>query len=649
MDRSDWLFLFLIVTGLAAATVLATGRARIERSNRAVELIVDADDVRELSLATGVSVPDLLVQLRRSGATALGVQELTLEELQQLGYLHTLPNKAGGTTFLIAGDEKLASSLATALRFKLPGTTVKMAGNGKDLGVSALGPKISVDLTMDQLAEVPVFLRPDDLRAARAANLRMVGRLMNFGGASPKAITGAARAAAAADVRLVVFREDEVLGYQALLEETARAFRKYGLLYGFIEIASQKGDEALASKLASQLVRLHSMTDGEVQNTTRSVAVARYVRAVRERNIRACYLRLLAGPRRDPVAANTDYVRAVSTAIRAAGFGIGPPAPFKGPENWPPRDLRAVVLLALPAAFVVLVRRFAPVREGWAWALFLVVAGCGFALAQWRGPLVVPLSGLAAACIFPSLAVVGSLQWARSRSYSPRSRDAAGAALTGLILASVFSLVGGILIVGLFSRVGYLVGAGRFVGVKLSYLVPMSLVLLAVIGDLPGRVEPGSVWWARMQLRVRELFGRPLIVIEAIAILAALGAIVFALMRSGNQSLVAPTGLELKLRNLLESLLVVRPRTKEFLIGHPALMLAIAICLRGRRRWLPFAALLGAVGQISLVNTFCHFHTPLSVSLLRTLHGLWMGALVGIAVVLIWRLLFARQLRPTRS
>jgi hypothetical protein len=74
-------------------------------------------------------------------------------------------------------------------------------------------------------------------------------------------------------------------------------------------------------------------------------------------------------------------------------------------------------------------------------------------------------------------------------------------------------------------------------------------------------------------------------------------------------------------------------------------MLAVALALRNRRAWLPLVALLAGVGQVSLVNTFCHFHTPLVVSLLRTGHGLWIGALIGVAVILVWRLLFDRPPR----
>ena len=93
------------------------------------------------------------------------------------------------------------------------------------------------------------------------------------------------------------------------------------------------------------------------------------------------------------------------------------------------------------------------------------------------------------------------------------------------------------------------------------------------------------------------------------------------------------------MRSLLETILIARPRTKEFLIGHPALMLAVVLALRDRRTWLPLAALIGAIGQISLLNTFCHFHIPLYLSLLRSVHGVWIGAIIGVLVILLWRAL----------
>jgi hypothetical protein len=647
VDRSDWSFVALIVVALIAATVIAAGRVHIEGTSPAVEMIVDADDARQVAAAAGLALPDLLTRLRQAGATALAVREMTVEEMAQGGRLRVASTAQG--TFVEFPDVQSASMIAMAVQAKLPRAKLMMATQAPVL--------VAMDMQPEQLAKVPVLLRPEDIQAARTTNLRLVARLGNFAAATPQAITAAAAEAAAAGAKLIVFRDEEVLGYRALIKETAEAFGRRKLLYGLIEMTSQKGDGELAGRMTTELVRVHSITDAEMQTLTPQAAVLRYARAVRERNVRACYVRLLVQPNDDPMARNVEYLQAVVAAIRGEGFRIGPPGPFKAPEDWPWVFPRALVLLALPAALVLLVRRLTPLGEGWSWLAFVVVAGLGFALAETRGHLVVPISGLFAACLFPALGTVAALQlgrarprtprlWARKAAGTPGPRSPIGPALAALTLACVTSLAGGLVIAGLYSRLGYLVGAELFVGVKLSYLAPLPLILFVVIGDVPGRTEPWSVWWMRLRLRVGEFLRRPVVVVEATAILVALGAIAFALMRSGNESAVTPSALELKVRSLLESWLVARPRTKELLIGHPALMLAFALSLRGRKTWLPFVALLAAIGQISIVNTLCHFHIPLYISLLRILHGFWMGALVGVVTILIWRALFDRRRPP---
>ncbi|MCS7064748.1 MAG: DUF5693 family protein, partial [Fimbriimonadales bacterium] len=58
------------------------------------------------------------------------------------------------------------------------------------------------------------------------------------------------------------------------------------------------------------------------------------------------------------------------------------------------------------------------------------------------------------------------------------------------------------------------------------------------------------------------------------------------------------------------------------------------------RTWLPLAMLLGVIGQVSVVNTFCHLHSPLAVSLPRVA---W-GAAIGIALGLLLLALFRKRI-----
>ena len=641
MDRSDRAFVILLIVALAAAIYLAVGRMQIERGNKIVEIIVDADDARHVAAASGLSVPELLKELREAGATALGVREMNLKEMIAAG--HIIISRYQSEPVLSSPNGLSATvpmSLIGTLRAKFPGSEVS--------GTPYVVPSVRLGkLTPDLLMDVPLLLRPEDLAAAQSTRLRVVARLGNYPGATPAAIQATAAAAQQAGARLVVFRDDQVLGYQGLVGETAKAFQRHGLQFGYVEIAEQKGQDGLAKLLAKQLIRLHSITDADLETITASTAITRYARAVRERGIRACYVRLLTRPQADPKGANTRYVSAIVQALRDQGFRIGPPAPLSAPPDWPARPARLLVLLGLPAAAALLLRRLAPVSAAWPWAAFVALALPLLGLGLMHSTRLPALGGLLAASVFPALGLTVALQLARDSAVRPGTGQMVRRGLVGLGLASLLSSIGGMLIVGLYADVEYLQGIGLFTGVKASYLLPFAVVLLVVIADLPGKAEPRYVWKERLARGLGGFLRNPISWGQAAAVVLALAAVALVLMRSGNESAVAPTGLELKMRNLLESLLLARPRTKEFLIGHPALILACALACRGRRAWLPLVALLAVIGQVSLLNTFCHFHIPLYLGLLRTLHGVWIGALVGVSVILVWRALCDRVPRAT--
>jgi hypothetical protein len=40
----------------------------------------------------------------------------------------------------------------------------------------------------------------------------------------------------------------------------------------------------------------------------------------------------------------------------------------------------------------------------------------------------------------------------------------------------------------------------------------------------------------------------------------------------------------------------------------------------------------GVIGQVSILNTFCHTHTPLHLSLIRDVTGLVFGTVLGLAL-----------------
>jgi hypothetical protein len=141
---------------------------------------------------------------------------------------------------------------------------------------------------------------------------------------------------------------------------------------------------------------------------------------------------------------------------------------------------------------------------------------------------------------------------------------------------------------------------------------------------------------------------RPLLFRYAAAAVVVGVAAVILVARSGNFGLpVLPV--EERLRTLTGDLLVARPRTKEYLLGHPALMLAAAAAAVGWRLAVAPLAAVGAIGQAGIINSFSHVHTPLLYTAWRTVNALLLGSILGAAGLAVARVGSALASRPDRT
>jgi hypothetical protein len=209
-------------------------------------------------------------------------------------------------------------------------------------------------------------------------------------------------------------------------------------------------------------------------------------------------------------------------------------------------------------------------------------------------------------------------------------------ALVEFLRASAITGLGIAAVIGLLSDRLFLVKVDGFIGVKLSNLLPVVLVGLAYA--LPLRAT--NAWTFGRALsetrdRLRDWAGRPVQFWQVAVAIVALGALALLVLRTGNDPGVGVSSLELRFRALLDQVLYVRPRFKEFLIGHPALFLALLAAGRGRRDLAVPLLAVGAIGQASMLGTFCHLHTPLLVCLVRALLGMVIGVIIGGVIYLL--------------
>ena len=131
--------------------------------------------------------------------------------------------------------------------------------------------------------------------------------------------------------------------------------------------------------------------------------------------------------------------------------------------------------------------------------------------------------------------------------------------------------------------------------------------------------------------------------------LVLLGAVALAgyyyLARTGHETEVSVSTLEILLRNDLENWLLARPRTKEFLVAFPCVMLAVYSAVRRLPFWTALFGLAGTIGMTSVCNTFMHIRTPLYLGFVRTGYAV----LLGLALGAVYMVCFEALLRLYRA
>ncbi|GBC93937.1 hypothetical protein HRbin15_02439 [bacterium HR15] len=602
---------YLLVLGLllssAVAGRIAFERWRVEARNRSVELILDYSEVAALAASERKPVSEWLSRF----STPLSVA-LTEGTLQEWGARY---ESGSGPLYVLTPDRyrqaKIALALKARVELKPPAQTPYVTVQSTE------GGRFAVLGDPEWVAQLGLGLDPSQVRAVQAGRAQVVARLNNFPGIDAFAIRGTLQQLHQQGATLLVFAADQVLGFREHIKTTAQAIRAFGMRYGSIEFGKQAGDTQLSLLMPEHTVRLHSISATEAVTLAPGELVERLERAAQERNIRALYLRIGAG--------DTEQLRAVvqslERALTRSGFTIRASGarPFQPLE--PPPWLFPFIGLGVGILAGWLARQLGASRWlEWLPALLGVLLALLCLVPEGR-----KLVALAAAVLFPTVglimlpAIMGVRASEPGGYYVPKL-------LSLLIFPFGWSLMGALHIVGLLAGSAFLIKADQFVGIKVAHVLPLLLV-----GAFYAAYAVGSWDFWRRWLQ------QPIFWWQAGVAMMVLLALVLMLIRTGNEAPGAVSDLELRARALLENLMNVRPRTKEFLIGHPALVVALALLMANRRTWLPLAMLLGTIGQVSVVNTFCHLHSPLVVSLLRVVWGAGIGIVLGLLLVGLFR------------
>ena len=673
------ILLAAILIGFIASLVIGMERHAVEEQSRTVELAIDYEGLLELAAREGLPAEDVLAQAKAAGITSLAVYETTFEKFNKNGkanavqgadilaayHMGTLTDSrwralvedgkiVGTEIYVVSHDPVTYAELKEDLfrRFGPARITVYTVGTDEVLAVKD---------HYEAFEKRNIGLPSDEMRAVNAAGFDVLARPSNYHDCTPEDVHSVFSRMDGIAVSAIVFSGQETLGAPKALQTTIDEMRARRLPLGLIEgvtqlqFYKQQGMDEIAEGVGyGSVARLYSIPKDELKKLKIADAVERWVTTDEERNIRINLLRIYEepAPNMTLLETNMKYFADTRAALEAHGFKIGRAGMFASYE--PSSILRALVIMGVAAAGVLYLSLVIPAlnRRRKAVLLFFVVAALisMMPVLIGAGSKVRVVAALASANLFPSLAIVALLDLLRGRRFQ---KDAptwrilvAGVVLLGI--TSALSLVGASYLSGALTDTRYLLEFDIFRGIKLTFVLPMVLVAIAFMQRFDifdGQFDAS----AGVLGQLREIMATPVRVGSLLGGLVLIGALIVLVLRSGHTSGMPVPGIELKMRAALEQLFYARPRTKEFMIGHPAFLLALYSAARRWQTWIVFGLVLAAtIGQGSMVETFAHMRTPIEMSLVRGIGGVFLGGAIGavlVALVAAWNHLLERVKR----
>ena len=455
--------------------------------------------------------------------------------------------------------------------------------------------------------------------------------------------------------KYMLFTGMEVLGYPEHTDLVRDYIKDNNIKIGLIESGVQRGHlkqeglDDLVKDLDYNAIRVFSIPgyiqerykhynyDGaeEIENTL--------YRAVTERNIRLIYFRPFKYNSHSYVTNPKDYedtFHRLEERIGKHGMTLGEGSVME--SNDINKIFMMLIGLGILAAGIILMDSIINISRKLKY-LGLLIGAIGIIIVNLIAPYTsLKLFALGAAVVFPTLSMVymsNKLKdyYLEAKVNNNLSKSIIEAIKILLIMVSI-SLIGGIFVASLLSGTEYLLEMDIFRGVKIAQIIPILLYVLIFIGYF-GYKEDKKKDETRIDLKdLKDILIDNIKIIYAIMAALILGIGYIYLARTGHETNVQPSNLEMMTRNFLELKFLARPRNKEFLIAFPAIFLVVYMGMNKRKIEIFILGLLIIIGQTSIVNSFSHLRTPVYISLARTLYGIIIGIVVGILYLVVLKL-----------
>lgn len=592
-NRKLHIFLWVIILlSLIPASILVVQRIQVEGRERRVTFIMDEQALSSQAEYYNMTSFELGERYRELGLNGIAIYEETISSLankrdvflqsdasliaRAIQEDRPLPDFPLNTLLM---SESEAGTLSDFLaKYEPPSETLSLFNRDwfvyQNINVSQ--PAGPREKTLEQWSEAgwDIAYRP-----------RNYPTLKNVGADYP------------AEANYIIYHGLQIAGHPNSLDDVQNVSQNY--ITGIIEGTPQAGLDKLSSKIPTARV-LSFNQDYINQRLSPQDLVDKYLLAADERGVKILYLRPYIETQQGDLLENTEaFISLLRKSFEAEGFTVGPLGTLEF-EYEPSALLRALSSVGALAALVLLALLY-PGLWGGAVALFV------FAVCFLMGGLDWDTLALAAALSFPVL------------GYGYFSNR-----LSSLGVATLITLVGVVLLAAIGSDRESMLAIRPFAGVALTLLAPPALFLFHF-----------ALKFRRPADYVTEFWQTPIQLGHIVIFLVGMAALALIVLRRGNFPIIGASEAELALRQQLSDLFV-RPRFKE-LMGHP--LGVLGLMNNDWPEWIRALFLTGGViAQATVVNSFSHYHTPLLISLQRTLIALIIGLVVGLVLTPIIRL-----------
>ncbi|MCX8002888.1 MAG: DUF5693 family protein [Anoxybacillus mongoliensis] len=615
-----WLLIIIAISLMLIAPALSK-RHEAEWNNRTYEMIMPYDEIEVLLQEENET--DVWKQLKEAGLTTVSVEAETLDSLEKSGHVlllkmdefkHTLvlsnetvdhiPSR--GLVVYPLDDKPIVSSLQATFRDDIEAVQVNdktyyvIEGNAKKIERVPLGYD---EMKIARLIEqgLMVVLRIPDARDMNEASVRVLRQIETLKNEH---------------ISKLLPTGEEVAGYPTDVEKCGKRWKKAGYALLSTEFYEAKGLTTLAKAMDVNVVRLHSL-NLEQRKPNEAVDVA--IRAIKERNIRALFIRPYTSAETVQNIEKTVAVMKQIVQHMPSHYTLGKSEPFAPIERSP---IATIGFIVGATAFI-----FLAIRSLASPMLASLAAGGTLVLSIAGTVLAIDLALKAVALL---VAIITPIYAAKPSSV----REGWRGTFMAYGRAIAISFVGISWIVTMLYGNEYMAYVGEgFRGVKLVYVVPLVAMVVLV---LPSIIQEPLLPF------IKRLWKQPITIGHVVVSFFVFALLAYYVLRSGNTG--TASGLELAARQKLEEWLYVRPRTKEFLLGFPAYMLALFV-INKQKKLGSILFVIGTIGWLSIINTFTHLHIPLFISFIRTMYSLGLGLFIGIVLIYVYEWVWKKVIR----